>query len=365
MSAPAMSDLIADSVERLFAGRVTRAHRDAAATGAFDPALWAQVVEAGLPRMLCPESAGGLGLKLSDAWPVLHGVGHAQLPLPLPETVLAAKLLAEAGLDDPGLHDSPLTLLEQGRCPGLRWRADGNTVRLSGEARRVPWARHARAAAVALDDGRVARLDLASRPGLSLEPHADLAGLPADTLRLDDCAAVVGSAPAWREPVWTLGAAARAAAMAGALEWALAQSVRYAGERVQFGRPIGANQAIQQQLALMAGDAAAARMAAQVALADLDADATAGWFSTAVAKLRCGEAATRGTGIAHQVHGAIGFTQEHALHHATRRLWAWRADFGTDAEWAAELGRAAIAAGSAGFWSGLTAKTLAPPPRTP
>ena len=75
-----------------------------------------------------------------------------------------------------------------------------------------------------------------------------------------------------------------------------------------------------------------------------------------MAKVRCGEAATRGTGIAHQVHGAIGFTQEHALHFATRRLWAWRADFGSDAGWAAELGRAAIALRAAGFWPAITDK---------
>ena len=73
-------------------------------------------------------------------------------------------------------------------------------------------------------------------------------------------------------------------------------------------------------------------------------------------KVRTGEAATRGTAIAHQVHGAIGFTHEHALHFATRRLWAWREEFGTDAQWAAELGRAAIHARATGFWPGLTRK---------
>ncbi len=85
-----------------------------------------------------------------------------------------------------------------------------------------------------------------------------------------------------------------------------------------------------------------------------DADGPSARFSAAVAKVRAGEAATRATGIAHQVHGAIGFTQEHALHFATRRLWAWRAQFGSDAWWAAELGRSAIAAGGSGFWTALT-----------
>ena len=137
---------------------------------------------------------------------------------------------------------------------------------------------------------------------------------------------------------------------------------QYAKDRIVFDRPIGKNQAIQQNLALMAGDVAAARMATQVAIHDVPApgtaDGAAAQFSIAVAKVRCGEAATRGTGIAHQVHGAIGFTQDHALHFATRRLWAWRAEFGSDAEWAAALGRAAMAEGAAGFWPALTAKSF-------
>jgi acyl-CoA dehydrogenase len=155
--------------------------------------------------------------------------------------------------------------------------------------------------------------------------------------------------------------------LVGALESALEQAVAYAGERVQFGKPIGKNQAIQQQLALMAGDVAAARVAALVAAADAPggepahnstaaAQCAATRFSTAVAKVRAGEAATRGAAIAHQVHGAIGFTHEHALHFATRRLWAWREEFGTDAQWAAELGRAAITARAAGFWPAMTRK---------
>ena len=54
--------------------------------------------------------------------------------------------------------------------------------------------------------------------------------------------------------------------------------------------------------------------------------------------------------------GGIGFTDEHRLQYTTRRLWAWRDDFGSDAWWAAELGRTAIAARSTGFWPALSAK---------
>lgn len=354
--------LIAASVERLCADHVDRALHARAEAGAFDRPLWQQVCHLGLPAMLAAESAGGLGQPWSAAYPVLHALGHAQLPLPLAETLVAAQLLSQAGLDLPDLSAAPLTLLEQSRCEALHARADGDRVRLSGIAHRVPWARHAQAVVVSLRDGRLALLPLQGCPGVTVQAAADLAGMPSDTLLLHDacCTAVAAHRLPLARPVWTLAALARSVAMVGALEWLLAQTVAYAGQRTQFGRPIGQFQAIQQNLALMAGDVAAARMAVRVAVDEasrVGADSGAALlFGTAVAKVRCGEAATRGCGIAHQVHGAIGFTQEHTLHLATRRLWAWRDEFGSDAWWAAELGRAAIASRSVGFWPALTAQ---------
>jgi acyl-CoA dehydrogenase len=151
-----------------------------------------------------------------------------------------------------------------------------------------------------------------------------------------------------------LGAMARAAQMAGALESCLVQSVRYATERKQFGRPIGSFQAIQQNLAVLAGHVAAAGIAAESAFRAAErGDAR---FEIAVAKVRVGEAAGVGAGIAHQTHGAIGFTYEHSLHFATRRLWSWRAEFGSESAWARELGRAVAARGADALWSDLTAR---------
>ena len=75
----------------------------------------------------------------------------------------------------------------------------------------------------------------------------------------------------------------------------------------------------------------------------------------ASAKVRCGEAANRGAAIAHQVHGAMGFTQEHRLHQFTRRLWSWRDEFGQESEWAIRLGRMVAAAGADKLWPSLTA----------
>jgi acyl-CoA dehydrogenase len=142
--------------------------------------------------------------------------------------------------------------------------------------------------------------------------------------------------------------------MAGGLEYLLAQTVRYVSERKQFDRPIGSFQVIQHQLALLAGHTAAAGIAAAHAFRAADRGDAA--FEIAVAKTRTGEAAGLGAGIAHQCHGAIGFTYEHLLHFATRRLWSWRAEFGAESHWAAELGRGVARRGADALWADLTAR---------
>jgi acyl-CoA dehydrogenase len=56
----------------------------------------------------------------------------------------------------------------------------------------------------------------------------------------------------------------------------------------------------------------------------------------------------------HQVHGAIGFTQEHVLHYFTRRLWSWRDEFGSEAWWNRRLGTIACSQGADAFWPAVT-----------
>ena len=74
----------------------------------------------------------------------------------------------------------------------------------------------------------------------------------------------------------------------------------------------------------------------------------------AMAKARASEAAGVVARIAHQVHGAIGFTREHDLRLATTRLWAWRDEDGSEAQWQAVIGAAALAAGPEGLWPLVT-----------
>lgn len=354
-----MSDsLIEHSAARLFSGNVDKPLLERFDAGSFPDALWQLATESGFGMILAAEQAGGIGETWSAAYPILRGIGYWQVPLPLAETMIGALLLSMAGMDVP---DGPITVIEQGFDNTLAASGSGAQTQLSGGAHRVPWARHCRWAVVSLAAGGIALVDLNDAASVKRVERDNHAKIPADSLVLEGTRVAAHAAnplPRLGRPVLTLGAVARSAMMVGALEWLLEQSVQYANDRVQFGKPIGKNQALQQQLAVLAGDTAAARMAAMVAAGDAPSiaspDSTATVFSAAVAKVRCGEAATRATSIAHQVHGAIGFTHEHQLHFATRRLWAWREEFGADAWWAQRLGEAAITGGSKALWPSLT-----------
>jgi alkylation response protein AidB-like acyl-CoA dehydrogenase len=156
-----------------------------------------------------------------------------------------------------------------------------------------------------------------------------------------------------------LHAAATVSLMAGAMGRALALSIDYVNTRQQFGRPLGKFQAVQQSLAVMACEVAAVDAAAAALAARLDAtglDTEASDFEIAAAKLRANRAVGVVTGIAHQAHGAIGFTREYDLHRVTIPLMRWRSTHGNDAAWAARLGRQVAALGGRGLWEALTAR---------
>ncbi len=306
----------------------------------FDAGLWRTLEDTGLARLTLPADAGGSEASLEDSAVVLTAAGAHAARVPLVETdLLAGWLLHAAGVP---LPDGPLTAVA-----GVL-EVDGTTVR--GELSRVPWASAAAGVAV-LSGPHVVLLE----PGaFVLAEGANLAEEPRDTVTVDGSAAAVVAAPDGAAAELRLRAAlGRAQLLAGAARGALAATVRYAGERVQFGRPIGRFQAVQQQVALAAGEVAAASAAASAAARVAGTDgfaAPSARVAVAAAKSRTGEAAGVVARIAHQVHGAIGFTREHDLRLWTTRLWSWRDEDGSEAEWNAELGATALEAGPAGLW---------------
>lgn len=327
----AQRQLLADSVGHVFA---------ALGPGVDFDAGWAQIEALGLPSLLLPEAEGGFGGGWADALVVFQLAGRHAVALPVVEAVLAAG----AAPGEPGIGSIAACL--EGEVAGDRF---------TGVARAAPWGR--RAHYVLADGGAelggAVLLRTADAEGMALqenpagEPRDDLRFVAAPFRRLE---LAVGPAAA--------GALARTGQIAGALETALAQSVDYVNQRVQFGKPLGKLQAVQQALASFAAETAAASGAAAAACTAADRGDCG--FELAAAKLRANMAVGVGTAVAHQVHGAIGFTQEYGLHPFTRRLWSWRSEFGGDSFWAARLGALALAADPDRFWASLVARSDPP-----
>lgn len=329
------------------------ARRADAADEGWAPALWATLAEAGLPLVAVPEDQGGAGGGWPELAAVLRASGRYGAPVPLSETsALAGWLLAEAGLPIPS---GPLTVAPVRADDRLEATRDGDGWLLHGVAGRVPWASQAGGIVVlvATDAGHA----VATVPpsACQVEPGVNLAGEPRDRLTLNGIRLAreeVFAVTVTPDDLLVRGALVRAIQMAGALDRLLELTAQYAQARSQFGRPIGRFQAVQQDLARLAGECVASTAAVSGAVAAAQrGDCLA---EVAAAKVRTAEAATLATRIAHQIHGAIGFTQEHQLHRFTTRLWSWRDEFGGERNWAARLGRLVVDSGPDGFWGWLT-----------
>jgi acyl-CoA dehydrogenase len=312
--------------------------------------LWHALSEAGLPLAWVPEKLGGSDANLADGFAILGVAGRFALAVPLAETMVAGWLLARAGLVAPA---GPMTAAPARPHDRIEVNRDGT---LSGSAFGVPFAQSSQHIAVLAESSSGVTIALVETSTCQLSKGHNLAGDPANAVTfarvkpLHSAPAPVGFD---RSSLMLMGSTIRSVQTAGALEALLSLSVAYANERVAFERPIAKFQAVQQNLAKLAGEVAAA-LAAAGSAADTIAQASA--FDDAVvleaasAKIRTAEAATEGSTIAHQVFGAIGFTKEHILHRFTLRALSWRDEFGNESYWAAELGKQIAQRGADEFW---------------
>ena len=290
--------------------------------------LWEIIEESGFSLALVSEENGGIGLDPVLAFQLIATASYFGLPLPFGETLAVA-----------GVLNIPLR---------------GVTTLSSGTAKkhaRVAYGADANHLLIAFDGKWL----LAPSSSITSTRGINLAGEPRDDL-------IVASGQPHEPVSWledgsldSVGALVRSAQMRGAMQRVLEMSVSYALEREQFGRPISKFQAVQHMLADAAGEFAAAS-----ALVDNAAEA---WgtpefaFCTALAKSRTGEAAGKLSEIAHQVHGAIGFTKEHDLNFFSRRLWSWRDEFGSEAVWEEYIGRKVCMAGGVNLWDTIISAT--------
>ena len=324
---------------------------------------WSALEEAGLPLAWVPDTLGGAGADVADGFAVLRETGRFAVALPVAETLLAGWLLSRVGISSPG---GPMSCTTRAGRP-VTLAANGT---INGRLKGIPFGRAAGHLALLAqrESGSWSAVLVETSAG-KITHGATLAGDPLDGIILEGVRPLaIKDAPAGlHEDMLLMGAAARAMQMTGALEAILDIAVSYANERVAFERRIAKFQAVQHNLARLAGE-----VAASVAAAGSAAEAFAAAFSSpspakaegdpglfleaAAAKIRVGEAAAEGAGIAHQVLGAIGFTQEHTLHRFTQRLWSWRDDFGNESFWAVKLGNRVAAQGADALWPMLAAR---------
>ncbi|MBE0612817.1 MAG: acyl-CoA/acyl-ACP dehydrogenase [Burkholderiales bacterium] len=343
------NDLL-NTVDRIIDEHCARPLRESAEAGEWPAGLWRALEAVGLDRAALPEEAGGSGLAFEDAMLALRRSAYHATPVPLAETMLAGSLLAAAGLAVP---QGALSVAPVNTSDRLEFVHGSTRTSVVGVAHRVPWGNLcAQVVVVGELDGKDI-VGMVSTSGSVRGVEQNLAGEPRALLGFDHAQLTTFAAlPGGLARLQAGGALCRSVQMAGALERALEYSLLYANERVQFGRPIAKFQAIQHMLAQLAGQVAAASAAADAAV---EASALApDEFAVAVAKSRAGEAAGKGAEIAHQVHGAMGYTREHNLHYVTRRLWSWRDEFGNEPHWQRRLGRLVAAHGADALWPMLS-----------
>lgn len=274
-------------------------------------ALWDEIAQSGFLDALVAEEHGGAGLSLADIEPLIEAMGARAVPLPVAETMVARALLASASVAAP---EGPIALV-------------------TSLAQPVPCGLVAKAALVDCGDA------------LMLCDMAQFS--PAPTGVINSLAARISGTPEGQtlpRPATGLRPAAavvRAALIAGAAARLCDVTTAYASERVQFGKPIGRQQSLQQMLAVMAEDMIACRIAAQLGASHgLEVPVAA----AATAKVTTSTAAPRIAASAHAVHGAIGISEEYDLQLFTRRLHEWRMADGSESYWSQILGEQRLAA---------------------
>ncbi|WP_433466287.1 acyl-CoA dehydrogenase family protein [Spirillospora sp. CA-128828] len=319
-------ELIASTARELLESRAATAGTRAldGVPAGYSAALWKEMVELGWTGLAFPEEHGGVGGDFLDVCLLFEQLGYAQVPSPLLMAVACCGMpIARFGTSDQKerwlgaisngeiVTAAPLPWDRPGEGP-VASRSDGGFV-LDGTATFVPFAASAEHLLV------VARLD--DEPHAFWVDAADVTLTPLGTIgadrpchvELDGVRAEDALGPDAAEAISLFGAAATCAEMVGAAQHVLDMTVQYATEREQFGRAIGSFQAVQHHCANMAIDVLGSRFIAYEAIWLLSANRDAA-PEVAMAKAWVSEAYERVCSLGHQVHGAIGFTQEHDLY---------------------------------------------------
>lgn len=346
------SEILADPIDRLLRRRCDDEFLRHADAAAWSEALWTEVEHVGVTLALVAEGQGGAGVSFPETAPIMRAVGYHATPLPIIETLLARGVLSQLGME---IAPGPLTVAMASGGTPQHAEVTGSRLKLRGHALAVPWARHLEAVVViAFAEGYGQTAVTVPLAQTQIRKGVNAANEPRDEVTFEgvevDASTVSWTGQDLAAQCWRRYALARCQQMSGAMQWVMDRTLAYVLERRQFGRAIGGFQAVQQLLARMCAHVSAAALASD---SGMDAG-TSSDDEVACAKSMVGDSAGTVAAIAHQLHGAMGYSWEYPLHHRTRRLWAWRDEFGNERYWQMALGRRAAARGASTLWENLT-----------
>jgi alkylation response protein AidB-like acyl-CoA dehydrogenase len=308
-----------------------------------DPELWRALADAGWLAIAVPEAEGGAGLKFEDVVLVIAEAGRALAPVPLTTTLLAARSVARSvgsptrGALLPKIADGSISVTlaldatpQRATAAAIAAARDGNAWRLSGSCAFVPYGPSADVTFVAASmpsGGQGLFIVSTSEQGVRwdeidvIDRTTRQYEMTLDGVRVDEDASLFGEeASAEIDRLRDEWRASLAAESFGAAERLLELTVAYAKERVQFGRPIGANQAVKARVADMGAAVEQMRAAVYYAAVKIDAGAEDRAVAVALAKMTAASAGTFvGTQAIH-VHGGVGYTWEHDAHLYFKRI---------------------------------------------
>lgn len=332
------------TVRRFLADRSPLAAvRAASATDlGYDPSLWQQMAELGLPGLPVPEELGGSGTGLLEPAVVLEETGRALAPSPLRAVLLASLAILHLGSEEhramlpalaAGQSVATLALVELASPTGTSGlqttaRSHGDTVTLTGVKTLVEHGHSADVLLVsATGDETVTGLYVVQGDATGLtRTRLDALDLtrPVAEVRLDAVPAVLlgDVAPGGLDGLLDVVCALLSSEMVGGAAACLDMATAYAKDRYQFNRPIGSFQAVKHRLAEMLVALDGARAAAQYAVFAADSGSPELATVSPLAKAEAAEAFTFAAGWNIQVHGGVGFTWEQDAHLFFRRAWA-------------------------------------------
>ncbi len=309
--------LVRDTVSRLFSAESSAERIRAAETSGFDPELWSQLVESGIPFMRISESAGGGGSSLLDAILVATEAGRHLASVPLAESLVAGRLLEELGTKEAqpwlarAVAGGLITLAVQEVRAGVPQIIAGGTA----------------AEAVLALDGDAVILVAGAKP--ALVPNLGSGALSHQVLRgkgaTGECQ-VLAQGPKARDAFraaleeWKL---LTAAMLTGLGRQSLDMAAAYSRDRHAFGRPIGGYQGIAHPLADAVTEVEGAELLvwrAAWAIARGRSDAAA---SVSMAFWWAAESAAKATARALHTFGGYGVSLEYDVQLYYRRAKAW------------------------------------------